>query len=204
MNPVQGPHKGSIYILDADRKSREELRDVLQTAGYDVICFADKKVLRKNLKDRAPSCIFFELSKDTSDLEILADLADYPAPLLVTSWYGDIPTAVKIMKAGAIDFVSRPLDHHEIVRRLEIALTERRIQTEGFQVGIFPRRQGLSSREREVIDQIAVGLSSKQIASVLGISWRTVDDHRARIMRKLGVRNAAELMIAIMNGARAE
>ena len=62
----------------------------------------------------------------------------------------------------------------------------------------------MSSREKEVIDQIAVGLSSKQIASVLGISWRTVDDHRARIMRKFGVRNAAELMIAIMNGARAE
>ena len=126
MNPVQGPHKGSIYILDADRKSREELRDVLKTAGYDVTCFADKKVLLKNLQDRAPLCIFLELSKDSTDLEILADLADYPAPLLVTSWYGDIPTAVRIMKAGALDFVLRPLDHHEIVRRLEIALTERR------------------------------------------------------------------------------
>lgn len=206
MDPVQEPRKATIYILDDDHASREELRSLLETAGYHPVFFANKRALLHELQRRVPSCVFFRY-ESTANLElILADRARYRIPAFVISRQGDIPTAVKMIRAGASDFISGQVDGQEILRRLELALAEFRDKAHtnaklaDLQV---PELRSLSSREADVLEHVANGLSSKEIAKVLGISWRTVDDHRARILKKLRARNTAELMTSLMDkGAR--
>lgn len=206
MDPAQEPTKATICILDDDHASRDELRSLLHAAGYNPIFLADKKALLDEVHRRVPSCVCLRY-ESTANLDfILAELVRYRIPTFVISRHGDIPTAVKMIKAGASDFISGQVDGHEIVRRIKLGRAEFREKASTHAKSSNPRLSefpSLSSREAEVLEQVANGLSSKEIAAVLGISWRTVDDHRARILQKLGARNTAELMISLMNkGAR--
>lgn len=204
MESVQEPRKATICILDDDHAARDELRSLLEAAGYNPIFFADKRALLDEIQRRAPSCVCLRY-ESTADADIvLAELAQFCIPAFIVSRQGDIPTAVKMIRAGASDFISGQVDGQEIVRRIELVLAEFRETTRttaNLAGRRLPELQSLSSREAHVLAQVAKGLSSKEIATVLGISWRTVDHHRASILQKLGARNTAELMIVLMNKA---
>jgi FixJ family two-component response regulator len=125
-----------------------------------------------------------------------------PAPVLMTSGHGDIATTVAAIKNGAFDFIQKPFKGKDLLDRLEKVvagfsdrtgevLEERTLSLN------FPDQEPLTGREREVLQLVAAGSSNKDIGAALGISYRTVEDHHSKIMRKLGVRNVAELLSAV-------
>lgn len=202
MNPTREPKRVCIYILDDDHVPREELRNLFELAGYDAIFFADKIALLQGMREELPACICLRQTPVTNLDPILVDLASYRVPMVVITGQGDIPTAVRMIKAGAIDFISGQIESREIVRRLVTALAEIREEANARAYASnqqFSDKPALSPREKEILEHVANGLSSKQIGALLGISWRTVDDHRRRMLQKFGARNTADLMISTMN-----
>ena len=203
--------RGEIFVVDDDPAVRETLSLVLSAGGYKVICFADGAALLAVARTRTPSCILLDVHiPGASGLDILKELhgEDYPAPIFMISGQGDIAMAVSAIKNGALDFIEKPFRGSEIVGRLDEAIEayERR-QAESTTSKIaslhFPGREPLTRREREVLEQFASGASNKEAGRHLGISPRTIEDHRANIMKKLGARNAADLIRIVMTAPRA-
>ena len=188
--------KGEIFVIDDDATTREMLSSTLENNGYDVISFADGPSLLSYAKSRTPVCIFLEVGKsDRSGLELLGKLRaeNCPAPIFVTSAHGAVPMAVDAIRSGAFDFIVKPFSGGEIVRRIDAA------------IGEFSRPascEPLTGREREVLARIAFGETNKETARQLGLSARTVEGYRANIMKKVGARNAAELLRRVFSQGR--
>ena len=202
--------RGEIFVVDDDPAVRETLSMVLSAGGYEVICFADGAALLAVARSRTPSCILLDVHiPGKSGLDILKELhgEDYPAPIFMISGQGDISMAVSAIKSGALDFIEKPFRGSEIVARLNEAIDayERRKSHDAAsksQALHFPGREPLTRREREVLEQFTAGASNKEAGRQLGISPRTIEDHRANIMKKLGARNAADLVRIVMTAAR--
>ena len=203
--------RGEIFVVDDDPAVRDTLSMVLSAGGYEVICFADGAALLAVARTRTPSCILLDVHiPGKSGLDILKELhgEDYPAPIFMISGQGDISMAVNAIKSGALDFIEKPFRGSEIVARLDEAIEAyARRQAENNSASRistmhFPGREPLTRREREVLEQFTAGASNKEAGRHLGISPRTIEDHRANIMKKLGARNAADLVRIVMTTSR--
>ena len=203
--------RGEIFVVDDDPAVRDTLSMVLSAGGYEVICFADGAALLAVARTRTPSCILLDVHiPGKSGLDILKELhgEDYPAPIFMISGQGDIAMAVSAIKSGALDFIEKPFRGSEIVARLNEAIdayARRKSDNAAaskIQALHFPGREPLTRREREVLEQFTAGASNKEAGRQLGISPRTIEDHRANIMKKLGARNAADLVRIVMTAAR--
>ncbi|HLG81237.1 MAG TPA: response regulator [Bradyrhizobium sp.] len=198
--------RGEIFVVDDDPAVRDTLSMVLSTAGYQVICFADGAALLAVARTRTPAAILLDVHiPGKSGLDILKELhgEDYPAPIFMISGHGDISMAVSAIKNGALDFIEKPFRGSELVTRLEEAIgayARRQAQFAGSNIATlhFPGREPLTRREREVLEQFTSGASNKEAGRTLGISPRTIEDHRANIMKKLGAKNAADLVRIVM------
>ncbi|WP_213736075.1 response regulator [Bradyrhizobium sp. dw_411] len=202
--------RGEIFVVDDDPAVRETLSIVLSAGGYQVVCFADGAALLAVARTRTPSCILLDVHiPGKSGLDVLKELRgeDYPAPIFIISGQGDIATAVSAIKNGALDFIEKPFRGNELVARLDEAISayaRRQAQNSAKAEALyFPGREPLTRREREVLERFAAGASNKEAGRELGISPRTIEDHRANIMKKLGARNAADLIRIVLTASRA-
>jgi FixJ family two-component response regulator len=196
-----------IFVLEDERGVREMLSMLLANAGYRVVCFADASALLATARTRIPACILLDVFvPGKSGLELLAELhtEKYPAPVIIISGRGNITMAVSAMKLGAVDFIEKPFRGCELIARVADALKSyaARHNEPGLGPLHFPGAEPLSKRELQVLQQFISGASNKEAARALGISPRTVEDHRSHIMKKVGAKNSADLIRIAMRTIR--
>jgi FixJ family two-component response regulator len=197
-----------LFIVDDDAATRDVLSVVFTLADFRVSVFADAETFLAAARVRTPAGVLLDLHlPDKSGLAVLKELnaQHYPAPIFIISGDDHIACAVEAVKNGAFDYIVKPFDTRAIVASVgnAIAVTAKRNTQGGDKNGIlfeFSGRAPLTPREREVLAQIAAGASNKEAGRNLSISPRTVEVHRARIMEKLGARNAADLVRIVLGG----
>ena len=196
-----------LFVVDDDAM-RDALSVVFTLAGYRVTGFVDGETFLAVASARTPAAVLLDLHLPAkSGLTVLKELdaRSYPAPIFMVTGDGDVSSAVDAMKSGAFDYLVKPLDARSIVARVRSAVTAfaKRDGSAAGKTGLpldFPGQSRLTPREREVLTQIAKGASNKEAGRRLGISPRTVEVHRSRIMEKIGARNAADLVRIVLSG----
>jgi FixJ family two-component response regulator len=193
-----------IFIVDDDPSVRAALSVALCGEGFQVTGFAEGGPFLAAARSRTPGCVLIDVHlPGCSGVDLLKalDAQHYPAPIFVISGLGDIPTAVDAIRHGALDFIEKPFDPTTLVTRVRDAIDAWQ-QNAGAESSIlatnFPGHERLTPREREILERVARGASSKEAGRELAISPRTVEVHRARIMEKLGAKNAADLMRVVL------
>jgi len=194
--------KGELFVVDDDAAIRDLLTMLFTRRGFKVAGFADGVSLMGAMRTQSPACILLDVHiPGKSGLDILKELntRNHPAPVIIISGKGDIAMAVDAIKSGALDFIEKPFSGSDVVARVEeaIAADARRrglVQGEEKPHFYFPGREPLTAREQDVLGRIVEGATNKEAGQQLGISYRTIEIHRARIMEKLGARNAADLI----------
>lgn len=185
----------TVYIVDDDAAVRDSLAMMLGLAGYRVALFADAETFLDARSGDWQGCVIADLRlPGASGVELQAELRRRGAelPVVIITAHGDVPTARAAFQAKAVDFLEKPFDHGQLLAAIEAAFAaedRRLVRRAGAE-----RFAALTAREREVLRHAARGLHAKEIAALLGISPRTVEVHKARVMEKLGVRNVAELV----------
>ena len=207
--PQTDQTQGEIFIVDDDPLVRDALSVVFTLAGYKVRAFADGASFVAAARAEAPASIILDVHMPgRSGLDILRALnaEHYPTPIFIISGQGDIPMAVEAIRNGALDFIEKPFNGETVVTRVREAIEARTRRSEagGLEAlaAQFPGRDLLTPREREVLGKIAEGASNKEAGRLLGISPRTIEVHRARIMEKLGAKNAADLVRIVLSEGR--
>ena len=198
----------AVFIVDDDPAVRDALSVVFSLEGFDVETFESGDDFLTALPNLPTACVLLDVHMPgRSGMEILKalDPDQYAAPVFIISGQGDIPMAVAAVKAGAFDFFEKPFDAETVVQRVRegIEIVQRRAHKEATGQAEHPDLQLLTPREREVLEQITAGASNKEAGRTLGISPRTIEVHRARIMEKLGAKNAADLVRIVLSGSAA-
>jgi FixJ family two-component response regulator len=196
-----------IFIVDDDHDMREVLSAMFRNAGYSTAAFTDGRSFLRLARDQTPACVLLDLCMPgPSGLEVLngIDAWNYPAPILILSGRDDVLDVVQAMRNGAFDYIEKRLDANAIVARVADAIErwKQRREHDESALALSPAIRNyyqLTRREREVLSQIAAAASNKETARNLGISPRTVEIHRGRIMHKLGAKNSVDLMRIVMN-----
>jgi FixJ family two-component response regulator len=195
-----------VHIVDDDKAVRESLGDLLRSMGYEVMLYGStSEFLKVELPD-APACLILDIRlPGTSGLELQEYLRriDIRLPVILMTGFGDIPMSVKGMKAGAVDFLTKPIRDQDLLDAVTTAIQidKSRRQEAGQIAQLRERYASLTSRERQVVMLVASGLMNKQVANELSISEVTVKMHRGRAMRKLSAKSVAMLarMVDFLN-----
>ncbi len=192
---------GTVLIVDDDPGMRKALVRLCQSAGLKVKSFASAREFLDAPAPESPACLVLDVRMPgLSGLDLQAELAarDIHTPIVFITGQGDIPTSVRAMKAGAVDFLTKPFKNKDLVAIIRDALSKDvgRQSAQSERNGIQARLDTLTPRERQVFDLVIKGLLNKQIAAELGASEQTIKVHRARVMEKMAVPSVAELVQA--------
>jgi FixJ family two-component response regulator len=188
-----------VHVVDDDDAIRDSLSLLLRTVGLPARAYASADDFLEAYAPGEVGCLVADIRMPgLSGLELQQELIERHAeiPIIFITGHGDVPMAVKAMKAGAVDFIQKPFRDQDLLDRIHQALqTARRAHDAQLEATTVQRRFGtLTPRENEVMEKVVAGCANKVIAMDLGVSQRTVELHRARVMQKIGVRSVAELV----------
>lgn len=187
-----------VYLVDDDAAVRDALSLLLETVGLNVRSFASPETFLAQAENLTPGCLILDIRMPAiSGLKLQEKLTDQDVswPTVIISGHGDIEACRRAFRNGAIDFLSKPVDEQDLIDAIQKghAELEARRQAAAERAEAVALVQHLSAREQQVLEMIAKGLTTKQIADALTLSPRTVESHRAAIAAKAGTSSAAEL-----------
>jgi FixJ family two-component response regulator len=188
-----------VIIIDDDPDIREALSALLETVELRAAVFASTTEFLASKRSDGPCCIVLDVRlPGVSGLEFQQQLAkeNIPIPVIIITGYGDVPISVRAMKAGAIEFLTKPIRDQEFLEAVQAALKRDslRLEAEREVAELRARHRSLTARERQVMALLAAGSVSKQIAGELAVTEVTVRLHRLQVMRKMRVGSLAELI----------
>ena len=188
-----------VFIVDDDRLVRDSIADLLNSAGFTVQTFGSATEFVQGRRPDVPACLILDVElPDISGLDLQKELAKLglEMPIVFLTGHGDIPMSVRAMKAGAVEFLTKPFGKQELLIAINEALLRdgevRKQRSESFEL---QKRLGtLTPRERQVLALVVTGRLNKQIAGELGTTDLTIKVHRGRVMRKMGADSLADLV----------
>lgn len=188
-----------IAVIDDDKGIREALDGMLRSAGLAVICFASTQDYLASADRDAVNCIVLDVHlPERSGLDFLDAAAqlEVATPIIVISGFADIPMSVRAMKAGAVEFLTKPVRAMDLLAAVEVAVARDRASrlASGRLTELKTSYETLTAREREVFTYVAAGLMNKQIAAAIGLSEATIKLHRGTLMRKMRANSVADIV----------
>jgi len=188
----------TIFVVDDDARVRDSLRWLLESVSLQVETFGSAADFLHACGPHRRGCLILDIRMaDISGLQLQDILAErgFRLPIIMLSGHGDVRTAVRVVQKGAVDFIEKPFNGQELLDRIHsvLAADAHRYQEESANTAICKRIDSLTPREREVLDWVVSGTANKRIAAELGISIKTVEVHRARVMEKMAAKSVAEL-----------
>jgi RNA polymerase sigma factor (sigma-70 family) len=193
----------TVFIIDDDQEVREAILLLMASVGVTALSFDSAKSYLEQLDCSRPGCLILDVRmKGMSGLELQERLAEesiHP-PVIIITGHGDVPMAVRAVKAGAVDFIEKPFNDQTLLDAVHRAFAQdARNRGQALRLAdIQERLARLTPREREILDEVIAGKRNKVIAADLGISQSTVEAHRAKVMEKLEARSLSELMRMVM------
>ncbi|HET7763583.1 MAG TPA: response regulator [Burkholderiales bacterium] len=190
---------GTVFVIDDDAGVRKALSRLLRASGWEARAFASPQEFLAGHDPSEPGCLVLDVAlPQQNGLDFERELAASGAgrPVVFITGQGDVPTSVKAMKAGAVDFLTKPFGESELLAAVQIAMEKdgaaREARAERRKIG--DRIAKLTLRERQVLEHVVAGQLNKHIAASLGTVEKTVKVHRGRIMRKMGATSLVELV----------
>jgi FixJ family two-component response regulator len=193
------PAPPTVVVVDDDVSVRESLELLIQNEGWQAALFESAQEFLARLPSVDPSCLILDVNlPDLSGLDIQQRISDekFSIPIIFITGYGDIPTSVRAMKAGAAEFLTKPLDDEVLIDAIRGAIlrSQANLQRDGIQRKLQERFASLSKREHEVMNLVVKGLMNKQVGFQLDISEITVKAHRGRVMDKMRATTFVDLV----------
>jgi FixJ family two-component response regulator len=188
-----------VFVIDDDPLVRASVADLLNSAGFTVQTFGSATEFAQGQRPDVPACLILDVElPGLSGLDLQAELAKsgIEMPIVFLTGHGDIPMSVRAMKAGAVEFLTKPFAKQELLDAIKEALLRdgevRKQRSESFE--LQERLGTLTPRERQVLALVVTGRLNKQIAGELGTTEETIKVHRGRVMRKMGANSLADLV----------
>src|SRR5688572_11086263 len=199
----------TVFVIDDDASVRDSIALMLGLEGYRTSVFADAEAFLAAWNEEWAGCVVADVrlpGKSGVELQDSMRKRHITLPFVIITAHGDVATARAAFRSQAVDFLEKPFDNVQLRAAIEtaFALEEKRIQQDQGRRADAEKLNRLTAREREVLHCAAQGLHAKEIAAALGISPRTVEVHKTRIMEKLGVRNATQLVRFALAAAQSE
>ncbi len=201
--PAEGSQTPTVFVIDDDDALRRAMERLLQSTGQPVEVFANAETFLQEYRPGRTGCLVVDARlPDLSGVALLERLKaeDHQLPAIMLTGYGDVTTAVHAMKAGAIDFIEKPVRPDELLASIQRALKQTRDTAErsAEHQAAVARINKLTARERQILDLIIAGHANKEIAYRLCINQRTVENHRATVMKKTGTRSLPKLVRLVL------
>jgi FixJ family two-component response regulator len=188
-----------VWVVDDDASVREALRSLIRSAGLRVETLASAQEFLARPRVEAPSCLVLDVRMPrVSGLDLQKRMAEISLqiPIVFITGHGDVPTSVRAMKAGAVEFLTKPFDDQDLLEAIQQARKrDREARQRQAELGeLRARYESLTPREREVMGRVVSGLLNKQVAAELGTSEITIKVHRAQVMHKMHAGSLADLV----------
>jgi FixJ family two-component response regulator len=196
---ARDPDEPTVVVIDDDAGIRDALQSLLRSVGFQVELFASVQEYLENDHPEGPGCLVLDVRlPGRSGLDFLDDLskANSHVPVIFISGFADVPMSVRAMKAGAVEFLTKPVRHQDLLEAVQSAVERDRVRRSSEQAvaALQATFNTLSPREREVMAHVVVGRLNKVIAGELNLTEATVKVHRAQVMRKMAARSVADLI----------